>query len=104
MSAKIALITGANRTDGIGYAVARQLAVQHGFTVILGSRSLSSSLDAAVKQLETDGAKHGVHGLQIDIADDESIRKAAREVEAKFGRLDVRQRLWNTTVFGPFRF
>lgn len=90
MSPKIALITGANRTDGIGYAAARQLAVQHGFTVILGSRSLSSSLDDAVKQLEADGAKNGVHTLQIDVADDESILKAVKEVETKFGRLDVR--------------
>lgn len=66
MSTKIALITGANRTDGIGYATARQLAVQHGFTIVLGSRSLSSALDGTVKRLEEDGAKNGVHGLQID--------------------------------------
>lgn len=89
MSTKIALIAGANRTDGIGYATARQLAVHHGFTVLLGSRSRSSALDEAVKQLEKDGAKYGVHGLQIDLADDESIRRAAKEVEEKFGRLDA---------------
>ncbi|EIM79892.1 NAD-P-binding protein [Stereum hirsutum FP-91666 SS1] len=88
-STPIVLITGANRTDGIGYAAARQLALQHGFTVILGSRTLSPSLDEAVKQLENEGAKHGVHALQIDVASSESVKKAATEVAEKFGRLDV---------------
>lgn len=88
-STTIVLITGANRTDGIGYAAARQLALQHGFTVILGSRTLSSSLDEAVKQLEKEGAKNGVHALQIDVASSESVKRAATEVAEKFGKLDV---------------
>lgn len=86
---RIALITGANRKDGLGYTVARQLSLQHNFTVLLGSRSLSPSLDEAVKQLETDGAKHGVFPLQIDVASAECIQKAAKEVEERFGKLDV---------------
>lgn len=90
--ARIALITGANRLDGIGFAAARQLALQHDFTVILGSRTLSASVNDAVKQLEADGAKHGVYPLQINITDDQSIKKAAKEVEDKFGKLDVRLR------------
>lgn len=106
MSQKIALITGANRVDGIGYAAARQLALQHGFTVLLGSRHLSPMLDEAVKQLEKDGAKHGVHGIQIDVADDETIKSAVKEVEEKFGRLDVSSDQ-NSATFspdGPFFF
>lgn len=86
---RVALITGANRKDGLGYTVARQLSLQHNFIVLLGSRSLSSSLDETVKQLETDGAKHGVFPLQIDVASAESIQKAAKEVEERFGKLDV---------------
>lgn len=95
---KVALVTGANRTDGIGYAVAKQLALQHGFTVILGSRELSSLLDEAVRQLVADGAQHdGVHPLQIDMTNDETIRNAARAVEEKFKRLDVS---WNCFPLG----
>lgn len=90
MSAPIALITGANRTDGIGYAAARQLALQHGFTVVLGSRTLSPALDAAARQLEKEGTKNGVHAVQIDVASSDSVRKAAKEVSEKFGKLDVR--------------
>lgn len=87
---RIALITGANRLDSIGYAAARQLALKHNFTIILGSRTLSASVYDAVKQLEGDGAKQGVYPLQINIVDDSSIKQAAKEVEEKFGRLDVR--------------
>lgn len=87
---RIVLITGANRIDGIGFAAARQLALQHGFTVLLGSRNLSPSLDAAGQQLKKDGASHGVHPLQIDVASTESVRRAAAEVKEKFGKLDVR--------------
>lgn len=90
MSAPIALITGANRTDGIGYATARQLALQHGFAVILGSRTLSPAVDDAVKQLEKEGAKNGVHAVQIDVGSSDSVKKAAKEVSEKFGKLDVR--------------
>ncbi|EIM79904.1 NAD-P-binding protein [Stereum hirsutum FP-91666 SS1] len=86
---RVALITGASRKDGLGYTVARQLSLQHNFTVLLGSRFLSPSLDEAFKQLETDGAKHGVFPLQIDVASAESVQKAAKEVEERFGRLDV---------------
>ncbi|EIM79897.1 NAD-P-binding protein [Stereum hirsutum FP-91666 SS1] len=89
MSAPIALITGANRTDGIGYAAARQLAIQHGFTVVLGSRTLSPALDAAAKQLEKEGAKNGVHVVQIDVGSSDSVKRAAKEVSEKFGKLDV---------------
>lgn len=86
---RVALITGANRIDGIGYTVARQLALQHDFKVLLGSRTISPSLDEAVKQLEKDGANHGVFPLQIDVASAESIHKAAKEVEERVGKLDV---------------
>lgn len=89
MSAPIALITGANRIDGIGYAAARQLAIQHGFTVILGSRTLSPAVDDAVRQLEKEGAKNGVHAVQIDVGSSDSVKRAAKEVSEKFGKLDV---------------
>lgn len=42
-----------------------------------------------MKQLESEGAKNGVHAVQIDVTSDDSIKAAAKEVEEKFGRLDV---------------
>ena len=82
--AKIALITGANK--GIGLETARQLARDHGFTVILGSRDVSRG-QAAAKSLRESGLD--AHALRLDVTDADSIRSAAREIEEKFGHLDV---------------
>ena len=71
---RIALVTGANR--GIGREIARQLAAQ-GYTVIAGVRdpAKADGVDGVVKQL--------------DVANPDSVERAAREIEDEFGRLDV---------------
>ena len=81
---KIALITGANK--GIGLETARQLARDHGFTVLLGARDEKRGNDAA-KELQSAGLD--VQFLLLDPTDADSIERARSEVEAKFGRLDV---------------
>lgn len=80
---KIAFITGANR--GLGLETARQLAAQN-YTVILGARDLEKG-EAAAQSLREGGAD--AHAVQIEVADEESVRRAAREVEEKFGHIDV---------------
>lgn len=80
---KIALVTGANK--GIGLETARQLA-QKGMTVLIGARDQAKGEKAAEKlRQENLEAK----ALVIDVADSDSIKKAAAEVEREFGRLDV---------------
>ena len=82
-SKKIAVITGANK--GIGLETARQLGKQ-GVTVLLGSRDLAKG-EAAARKLQAEGAD--VQPLEIDVNDDQSIRKAADKVQRDFGRLDI---------------
>jgi NAD(P)-dependent dehydrogenase (short-subunit alcohol dehydrogenase family) len=79
----IALVTGANK--GVGLATARQLA-QLGMTVHLGSRDPARGAEAAA-QLAAEGVV--AHPLEIDIADDASVAKAAAVLAAEHGRLDV---------------
>ena len=81
---KIALITGANK--GIGLETARQLARDHGFTVLLGARDEKRGQDAA-KELQAAGLD--AQFLPLDPTDAASVEHARAEVEAKFGRLDV---------------
>ncbi|KAJ4856743.1 short chain dehydrogenase domain-containing protein [Trichoderma breve] len=70
MSKEIILITGAN--TGIG------------------SRSMSKAADAIAKLFEhVPVTQNTVEGLQIDIADDESIQRAAHMIANKWGRVDV---------------
>lgn len=81
---KIALITGANR--GLGLEAARQLAQDKGFTVILGARDLAKG-EAAAQQLHNAGLD--AHAVHLIVTDEESVEAAAREVEKRFGHIDV---------------
>ncbi len=74
----MALVTGANK--GIGYEVARRLAGQ-GVRVLIGARDASRGAAAA--------AELGVGWVALDVTDDASVDAAAKEVEARHGRLDV---------------
>lgn len=80
---KIALITGANK--GIGFETARQLG-EKGFTVIITARDERRGMEALEKLTS---AKLDAHLLVMDPCSEKSVEKAAREVEAKFGLLDV---------------
>ncbi len=76
----VALVTGANQ--GIGLQIAKDLAA-HGFTVLVGSRSLENG-EAAAKSIGTDA-----HALQLDVTDAASIAAAAERIRSEIGRLDV---------------
>lgn len=81
-NAKTALITGANK--GIGFEVARELA-RMGFRVFVGARNIEAGR-AAAEKLQGDG---DVVFLVIDVADNDSIRRAADELAGQIDRLDV---------------
>jgi len=87
----IILITGAN--TGLGYEAARALASKrHGsFHVLIGARSAEKAENAVKKILETESSAEAslVEPLLIDIDSDESIEAAAKQVEAKHGKLDI---------------
>jgi NAD(P)-dependent dehydrogenase (short-subunit alcohol dehydrogenase family) len=80
----IVLITGANR--GVGRATAERLAREHGYTVLIGSRSLAAG-EKVASELVAEG--HKAVAVQLDVQSDESIAAAARFVEDTYGRLDV---------------
>jgi NAD(P)-dependent dehydrogenase (short-subunit alcohol dehydrogenase family) len=73
-----ALVTGANK--GIGFEIAKALRTQ-GVDVIIGARDRSRGAEAA-RTLETDF-------VQLDVTDDESVARAANEVESGGTALDI---------------
>ncbi len=81
----IALVTGANK--GLGYTAARRLAGL-GWTVLVGSRSPERGA-AAAAALATEITAGEVVALDLDVTDDASVAAAAKEVEVRYGRLDV---------------
>ncbi len=76
----IALVTGANQ--GIGLQIAKDL-VEHGLTVLVGSRNLERG-EAAVKEVGPNAI-----ALQLDVTDQASITAAAEHIRKEFGHLDV---------------
>jgi NAD(P)-dependent dehydrogenase (short-subunit alcohol dehydrogenase family) len=83
MTAKIALITGANK--GIGFETARQLGAQ-GMTVLVGARDSERGVEAE-RALREGGAD--AHFIQLDVTDEKSVQQAAEWIEAEYGRLDI---------------
>jgi NAD(P)-dependent dehydrogenase (short-subunit alcohol dehydrogenase family) len=77
-------VTGGNR--GLGYETCRQLA-QSGLAVLLGARDLSKGKSAACQLNEKEGLD--VIFYQLDVSNQKSIYNIAKEVDQRFGRLDV---------------
>lgn len=77
---QIALVTGA--TKGIGRAAAGQLA-ERGLTVLIGARDRHRGEEAAA------AIGGDVHAVALDVTDAATVQRAAREVEERFGHLDV---------------
>ena len=79
-----ALVTGANR--GIGREVARQLAAR-GYSVLLSARDGEQAAVVAAEVAQSTGAT--VMPITLDVSDPASIARAAEQVSADPGRLDV---------------
>ena len=80
------LVTGANK--GIGLAIATAILEEHDDThVLLGARSAERGREA-VDNLQRDHAdwRARVELLELDVASDDSVQRAARSVRERFGR------------------
>lgn len=79
----IALVTGANK--GIGRGAAEQLAGL-GMTVLIGSRDPGRGEEAAAALRSAGG---DVHTITLDVTDPTTVSEAAKQIQERFGQLDV---------------
>lgn len=83
----LVLVSGANQ--GLGFETVKKLAAeQENFHILLGSRSVEKGKKAA-SSISDIAKGTSVEPLELDLASDESLAKAAKYVEEKYGRLDV---------------
>ena len=83
LAGRAAIVTGGN--GGIGLGIAEGLA-RAGASVAIAARDQSKT-DRAVEGLSESGSK--VMGLEIDVADEDSIADAVAAAVQRFGRLDI---------------
>ena len=103
LTGQIALVTGAN--SGLGLESARALLAK-GATVVLGCRSLAKAEQARQELLFNSAATASLSQdrialLELDLADLESVRRAAQQLAASHSRLDLL--LNNAGVMAPPR-
>ena len=79
MSSRTILVTGAN--TGIGYALCKLLATEHGCSVLLGSRTRSKG-EKAVAEIRALAPSASVELVEIDVSSDESVAAAAAVVSS----------------------
>jgi NAD(P)-dependent dehydrogenase (short-subunit alcohol dehydrogenase family) len=92
---QVVVVTGASA--GVGRAVARQFA-QSGADLGLIARG-QERLDAARREVEAAGGK--ALALALDVADAESVERAAETVERELGPIDIWINSAMATVFAP---
>lgn len=86
LSSKVALITGG--TKGIGFGIAQSL-LEEGINVAITGRELATAQEAANNLNKSSNSKAKAIGLQADVRNFESQKKAVASTLAQFGQLDV---------------
>ncbi|HEY2044901.1 MAG TPA: SDR family NAD(P)-dependent oxidoreductase [Jatrophihabitans sp.] len=84
LSGRVAVVTGAGSTTGIGYATAELLA-RLGAAVLL--TATTERVDARVDELRADG--HDAAGVVADLTDPEQVSRIIAAVGERWGRIDV---------------
>ncbi|EXA46603.1 hypothetical protein FOVG_03950 [Fusarium oxysporum f. sp. pisi HDV247] len=90
LAGKVALITGANTPDGVGYHIAHQLALK-GAKVYVGARNLQKATKAIrIMLAESPQLKpESLVPFAVDMGNFKQVQFAARKVVAEEPRLDI---------------
>jgi len=87
LTGKVALVTGANSSTGIGYNVAEQLAIK-GAKVYIGARSTEKA-EAAIAELKKSNPSGNFLPFVADVSDLKQVKQAAEGLVANETRLDI---------------
>ncbi|NBH06875.1 SDR family NAD(P)-dependent oxidoreductase [Amycolatopsis sp. SID8362] len=82
---KVALVTGASRARGLGFAVARELATR-GYHAVLAGRNLEQTRELA-DQLVAEGLS--ADAVRLDLTNPADVEACAEHLRATAGRLDA---------------
>ena len=86
LKTKIAFITGG--TKGIGYGIAEAL-LSEGINVVITGRTLATAKEAAGKLNSSSTNNARAIGLEADVRSYENLKRAIKEVNDHFGKVDI---------------
>lgn len=89
LSGKAVFVTGASK--GVGRATSLGYARAGVSMIAIGARSDLTSLEKEIQEAAQKAGKKAPKtlSLKLDVASEESVANAAKEIEAAFGRLDI---------------
>lgn len=87
MSPRIILITRANR--GIGFSILQALATRSPSHHYLLAAHSTPNGELAIQELRKSGVQAEIDVVELDVANEASIKAAERQVRKRYGRLDV---------------
>ena len=85
LEGKVAVVTGGTR--GIGFAIVKAFLEEGASVALFGSRQ--ETVDKALSAIKAENANAPVMGLSPDLNDYAAVEAAMKEVQAKFGRIDI---------------
>jgi 3-oxoacyl-[acyl-carrier protein] reductase/7-alpha-hydroxysteroid dehydrogenase len=85
LEGKVAVVTGGTR--GIGFAIVKAFLEEGASVALFGSRQ--ETVDKALAAIKEENANAPVMGLSPDLNDYAAVEAAMKEVQAKFGRIDI---------------
>lgn len=92
-SSRVALVTGAGASDGIGFATALRL-IAAGYRVVVGATSArirDRAAELTARALDLGGSPHTVHAVPViaDLTEDTGAERIVAAALEAFGRIDV---------------
>ena len=85
---KVAIVTGANSAIGIGRATCHQLA-RNGARAIYMCDWDTTHLDTHKREIKELYPEVEIHGIKLDVGDEESVKNVCEDALSKYGRLDI---------------
>lgn len=85
---KVAIVTGANSPTGIGRATCHQVA-RNGARAIYMCDWDTTHMDTHTREIKELYPDVAIHGIKLDVGDEESVKSVCEDALSKYGRLDI---------------
>ena len=87
LEGKVAMVTGATKTKGLGRAIAEKLAEMGAKVVLTGRANSKEGMEQNVADIKANGGE--AMGVLVDVADPAQVDAAIAEVLSAYGSLDI---------------